>query len=177
MTPPAVAVRRAEPGEASHLAALAERTFVAAYGPANTPADLALHLVRYCSTAYFAQRLAEPEGAVLLAEVDGVVAGYAELARGQTPGAVPEPARQLVRFYLEQAWIGRGVSGPLMAAAVEEARGRGAVSLWLTVWEAAPRPIAFYLKCGFRQAGMVSFTIGADVQQDFLMVRDLHPPA
>ncbi len=177
MTPPVVTIRRAQPGEAPQLAALAERTFVAAYGPANTPADLALHLLRHCSAGYFTRRLADPDGTVLLAEVDGAIAGYAELARGETPAGVPEPARQLVRFYLEQAWLGRGIAGALMAAAVEEARSRGAVALWLTVWEAAPRPIAFYRKCGFRQAGVVPFTIGADVQQDLLMVRDLQPPA
>lgn len=176
MTPPGLIIRRAQPGEARELAALAERTFMAAYGPANTPADLALHLSQHCSSAYFERRLADPESSVLLAEAAGSPAGYAELAPGQTPVGVRPPARQLVRFYLEQAWIGRGVSGPLMVAAIEEARSRAAETLWLTVWEAAPRPIAFYLKCGFRQAGMVSFTIGADVQQDLLMVRDLRAP-
>lgn len=159
------------------LSALATRTFRDAYGPANSPEDVARHLQQHCSVSYFAMRLSEPASTVLVAETGGVVAGYVELAKGTTPAGVPEPARQLVRFYLEQAWIGRGVSGPLMAAAVEEARSRGAETLWLTVWEKAPRPLAFYRKCGFRQAGTVSFTIGTDVQQDLLMVRDLRRPA
>ena len=158
------------------LAALAERTFVAAYGAANTPTDLALHLQQTSTVEYFTRRLEEPESSVLLAEVEGVAAGYAELARGETPPGVPEPARQLVRFYLEQRWIGQGIAGPLMAAALRDGRDRGAIYLWLTVWEAAPRPIAFYLKCGFRPAGTIIFTIGTDPQQDLLMVLDLNTP-
>lgn len=173
MSLPGLTVRRAGPGQEAQLSALAERTFRAAYGPANTAADLALHLERHCSPAYFARRLADPGSSVLLAEVQGAAAGYAELAPGEPPPEVPARARQLVRFYLEQEWIGRGVSGPLMAAAIEEARARGAQTLWLTVWEEAPRPIAFYRKCGFRQAGTVGFTIGTDVQRDLLMVLDL----
>jgi GNAT superfamily N-acetyltransferase len=153
VTPPGFIIRRAQTLEAHDVAALAGRTFVAAYGASNTPADVALHLSQHCSTAYFERRLADP----------------------LTTGVHP-PARQLVRFYLEQSWIGRGVSGPLMVAAIEEARSRGAEALWLTVWEAAPRPIAFYLKCGFRSAGTIPFRIGTDVQRDLLMVRDLRVP-
>jgi len=174
---PDLRIRRARTGEEAELAALAERTFVAAYGAANTAANLRLHLRQTCTPAYFGQRLADPGSAVLIAEVEGALAGYAELAPGGTPLAVPEPARQLVRFYLEQGWIGKGISGPLMAAAVLEARNRAARHLWLTVWEAAPRPIAFYKKCGFRQAGTITFCIGDDRQQDLLMVRDLDQPA
>lgn len=176
MTPTHLTIRQAHAEEAGQLAALAERTFVAAYGAANSPADLALHLQQTCTRAYFTHRLADPGSSVLIAEADRSVAGYAELAKGETPPGVPEPARQLVRFYLEQEWIGRGVSGPLMAAAVEEARSRAAEHLWLTVWEAAPRPIAFYRKCGFRQAGTNTFRVGADPQEDLLMILDLLRP-
>lgn len=177
MTPTDLIIRRAHPGEKADLAALAERTFVAAYGAANTPANLALHVRQTCTVAYFTRRLADPGSSVLLAETEGGVAGYAELAPGETPPGVPEPARQLVRFYLEQRWIGRGIAAPLMAAAVQEARDRAAEHLWLTVWEAAPRPIAFYTKHGFRRSGAITFTVGADPQRDLLMILNLRGPA
>lgn len=174
---PGLLIRPARTGEAAELAALAERTFVAAYGAANTAENLRLHLQRTCTPEYFTDRLTDPGTTILRADIAGTLAGYAELSPGDTPPAVPQPARQLVRFYLEQQWIGRGVSGPLMAAALREARERGARHLWLTVWEAAPRPIAFYRKCGFRQAGTITFCIGTDPQRDLLMVRDLDRPA
>ncbi len=177
MTPADLIIRQARPGEEALVSALATRTFRDAYGPANSPADLALHIEQHCSVAYFARRLADPASCVLLAETGGAATGYAELARGTTPPGVPEPARQLVRFYLEQAWIGRGVSQRLMAATVAEARGQGADHLWLTVWEQAPRPIAFYGKCGFRPAGTIGFAVGADLQRDILMVLDLRGSA
>ncbi len=176
MTRTDLTIRRAQAGEETALAALAERTFVAAYGAANTPADLTLHLQQTCTVEYFARRLTEAASSVLVVEAGDRMAGYAELSPGVTPPAVPEPARQLVRFYLEQEWIGRGIAAPLMAAAIRDGRDRGARYLWLTVWEAAPRPIAFYRKSGFRQAGTITFTIGTDPQQDLLMVLDLHPP-
>lgn len=177
MTPADLTIRRAQPGEEELLSALAARTFREAYGSANSPEDLARHLQQHCSVAYFARRLAEPTSSVLVAETGGAVAGYAELAKGTTPDGVPEPARQLVRFYLEQAWIGRGISGPLMAASVAEARDRGAMHLWLTAWEQALRPIAFYRKCGFRAIGTIGFAVGADLQRDLLLVMDLRGSA
>jgi ribosomal protein S18 acetylase RimI-like enzyme len=80
---------------------------------------------------------------------------------------------EIVRFYVDRAWRGTGLAAALMDAAAEEARGRGARSLWLGVWERNPRAIRFYEKCGFRDVGSQDFVLGSDVQRDRVMARHL----
>jgi ribosomal protein S18 acetylase RimI-like enzyme len=61
------------------------------------------------------------------------------------------------------------VAQQLMTAAIAAARGRGAVSLWLGVWERNPRAQAFYKKSGFRDVGTHTFYVGTDAQTDRVM--------
>jgi ribosomal protein S18 acetylase RimI-like enzyme len=75
----------------------------------------------------------------------------------------------LHRFYFDQAWVGRGLAQPLMAAVKAAAIRRGAAFLWLTVWERNPRAIAFYRKSGFGVVGSTTFEVGNDRQQDWVM--------
>jgi ribosomal protein S18 acetylase RimI-like enzyme len=51
----------------------------------------------------------------------------------------------------------------------------GYETLWLGVWEHNERAQAFYRKWGFMQVGYKKFTIGSDVQHDFVMARSAKP--
>ena len=73
-------------------------------------------------------------GEVLVAEIDGAVAGFAAVVGGELDGLFVEPDR----------WK-QGIGAALVEAAAHEARRRG---LSLTV-VAAPGAREFYEKCGF----------------------------
>jgi len=60
-----------------------------------------------------------------------------------------------------------------MTETFKTAAERGAATIWLSVWDRNPRAIAFYRKVGFVDAGFVSFRLGNEVQNDFLMVKAL----
>lgn len=169
-----VQVRRARVADAAHLASLMERTFREAFGPANRPEDLATHVARSYGPAIQARELADPDVTVLVAEVAGALAGYAELKTGEVPPEVTGPVPlQLWRFYVDRPWHGQGVAQALMTAARAAARDRGARTLWLGVWEENPRGIAFYRKMGFRAVGTFLFHVGEDPQRDLIMAHDL----
>jgi diamine N-acetyltransferase len=159
--------------DASMLAALAARTFRDAFGPFNRPEDLALHLRTHYTPERLEVELADAGGVTLLALVTGSPAGYAQLASHEPPIELGPGGLMLHRFYLEQAWIGRGVAGPLMTAVREEARRQAASYLWLTVWQENPRAIAFYRKCGFVATGTTTFSVGSDPQVDWVMTSPL----
>ena len=171
--PPLLVIRVATPADALPLADLAARTFRDAFGAANYAADLALHLKTHYAPEVMRGELEDPEGATLLAEVDGQPAGYAQLVSRDPPLDLGGGGRMLHRFYLEQSWIGRGIAGPLMAAVQTSARQHGAQYLWLTVWQENPRAIAFYQKCGFVTQGTTMFTVGNDPQVDWVMAAPL----
>lgn len=60
-----------------------------------------------------------------------------------------------------------------METVLDAARELGGRTLWLGVWERNPRAMAFYRKCGFRDAGSHQFVVGTDSQTDRIMVKQL----
>jgi diamine N-acetyltransferase len=179
MTPPSgLVIRPGVPSDAAVLADLAARTFRDTYAEQNTPVDLAAHLATHFSPELQAAELADDAGIVLIAEVDGVAAGYAQLATRPPPAPLPPGGGLFLwRFYLDRSWIGRGLAQPLLAAVLAAGRERGADYLWLTVWQRNPRAVSFYLKSGFAITGTTTFTVGNDPQADWLMTRSIEPNA
>jgi diamine N-acetyltransferase len=167
-------IRRGTSDEAAELALFAERVFRDAFGAQNRAADLELYL----GQAYGApQQLAELKDAdvtTLVAEVEGRVAGFAQLRPGKTAACITGPAPiELWRFYVDRPFQGSGVAGMLMEAVLESARARDSQTLWLGVWERNPRAQAFYRKWGFVDVGAQPFLLGSDPQTDRVMARPL----
>jgi diamine N-acetyltransferase len=167
-------IRPAVAPDAPWLAALAERTFRETYTAYNNPDDMERYVAEHFGPARQEAELRNARMITLVAEVDGHAAGYAQLARGEAPPSVTGPApMEVVRFYVDRPWHGRGVAQQLMAATADSAGAAGARTLWLGVWERNPRAIAFYRKCGFADVGTQTFVLGADHQQDMVLARPL----
>lgn len=169
-----VVVRLAGPADAAWLAALAERTFRETYTEFNTPENMEAYVAEHFGPDRQAAELRDPAMVTLVVEANREAAGYAQLARGPAPSSVAGPApMELVRFYVDRPWHGRGLAQTLMAATVDTARLAGARTLWLGVWERNGRAIAFYRKCGFEDVGTHTFVLGTDHQRDRVLVRQL----
>ena len=179
--PPTLTVRHAVPADADALATFVERAFRDTFAAENTPADLDL----YCAAAFtpeaFGANPSDVDAAAarlicirIVAEVDGGVAGYAQLVAGvaapNVPGAAPI---ELQRFYIDRPYHGRGLAHLLMARCVEDTLACGRDTLWLGVWERNSRAIRFYERCGFRTVGAQQFMMGTDAQRDLVMARPL----
>lgn len=165
-------VRRATLADRPALTALAARTFERTFAATNTRADMDAYLAAHFGAAQQQAELADPHVATLLVDLDGTLAGYAQLREGPAEPCV-SGARpiELVRFYLDEDWQGRGLAPALMAAVHDEARGRGAETLWLGVWEHNQRALRFYTRQGFVDVGSHVFMVGADRQIDRIMAR------
>ncbi|HZT57495.1 MAG TPA: GNAT family N-acetyltransferase [Pyrinomonadaceae bacterium] len=171
---PNLVIRRAAPGDADLLAELGARTFSETFAADNKPEDMAAYLASSFSPAQQAAELADPRSVFLIAEVDGVATGYAKLHDGDAlEGVEGESPIELVRLYVSQEWLGRGVGEALMRALLDEARHAGGKTLWLGVWERNGRAQAFYRKWNFREVGKHIFQLGSDPQTDILMERTL----
>jgi GNAT superfamily N-acetyltransferase len=167
-------VRLAGPADAAWLAGLAERTFRETYTEFNTPENMERYVADHFGPDLQAAELRDSGKITLVVEVAGEAAGYAQLARGPTPSGVTGPTpMELVRFYVDRTWHGRGLAQTLMAVTVDTARAAGARTLWLGVWERNGRAIAFYRKSDFEDVGTHTFVLGADPQRDRLLVRRL----
>lgn len=174
-------IRRCQAEEAPTLAAFAARMFIQAYGPTHPEPDLTVYLRQAFDPARLAAELTRATVRILLA-VDAAdqLIGYAYLRL--TEGAPPPEIKgrrpvEVLRFYVEQSWHGRGVAQALMTASEAVARQLGADALWLAVWQEAPRPIAFYRRVGLEVVGNTTFQFGSRTDADFLMTRALVHPA
>jgi ribosomal protein S18 acetylase RimI-like enzyme len=116
--------------------------------------------------------LAHPASTFLIAEADGVAAGYAKLHAGEpAEGIEGDKPIELVRLYASRQFLGRGVGQALMRACLDQARRAGYETIWLGVWERNARAQAFYRKWDFRAVGEHMFQLGSDLQRDILMER------
>jgi GNAT superfamily N-acetyltransferase len=171
---PPVVVRRATRAEAARLAEFAARTFVDTFGSQNDPDHLASHVARHYHTDVQAAELANPHWVTLVIDGDDGYVGYAQLRTGDAPECAGSDAPvELVRFYVDRPWHGRGVARPFMDAVYRTAADMGGHTIWLGVWERNPRAIAFYEKIGYRTVGTKPYVVGADHQTDFVMMRAL----
>src|ERR1051326_7650714 len=82
----AVTVRRANPDYANLLAELGARTFLETFAGDITGEDMDAYIASNFNVAQQTAELAHPASTFLIAEADGVAAGYAKLHAG-------EPAR------------------------------------------------------------------------------------
>jgi ribosomal protein S18 acetylase RimI-like enzyme len=157
------------------LAELGARTFHDSFAEDNTAENINLYIKQSFSPEIQARELSEPRNIFLIAEVESIPVGYAQLLSNHrnefiTGGRTLE----LRRIYVLREQIGRGIGKELMTASVQEARQRGCASLWLGVWEKNQRAIEFYKRWGFREVGTHIFKLGNDPQRDLVMVLELH---
>lgn len=121
---------------------------------------------------FFTDRL-RPED-VLVAEVDGVVAGFAVLGRST---AMPSHEHVLVLngLAVDPTCRGKGAGRHLVEAAIQEARVRGARKLSLRVLGTNPGAQRLYAACGFVAEGLLlsEFFLAGRYVDDVLMARHL----
>jgi GNAT superfamily N-acetyltransferase len=104
---------------------------------------------------------ARPEFTVLLAELDGEVAGYA-LYHPTWSTEVGEPGLFLYDLYVRDAARGHGVGRSLMRALAAAAKGEGRTFLWWTAkpWNQEAR--AFYRGLGASEEDIAAHAIHGD---------------
>lgn len=156
-----VEVRSARQEDDAALAAIDEATWSSASSPAPRPESFA---------TFFREHVQPPD--VVVADLDGVVVGYAGL-RNVFP--VPSHAHvwEINGVAVRPDATGRGVGRALVEAAVAEAARRGArkVSLRVLACNAVARRL--YARCGFVQEGLLrgEFRLDGELVDDVLMAR------
>ncbi|MCV7032603.1 GNAT family N-acetyltransferase [Mycobacterium sherrisii] len=168
---PDVQLATAAGGQAPELARVAALTFPLACPPTAAAENIASFIEANLSPDRFAQYLADPDRAVITATQSGRIVGYAMLIRDSDATRA-----ELSKIYVLPDQHGRGVASALMQRALDVARSWGAGRVWLGVNQENQRAQRFYAKCGFRINGTRTFQVGAQVENDYVMVRELDQP-
>jgi ribosomal protein S18 acetylase RimI-like enzyme len=181
MEPLTLAVRIAttDSVDTDELAAVAARTFPLACPPSTPLENIASFIGTNLSATRFADYLADPQRAILIAQQEGRIVGYAMLIRGvdedtDVQRAVEiRPAAELSKLYLLPDYHGAGTATTLMETTLATAAEWGVRCLWLGVNQENQRAQRFYVKSGFKVNGTRTFQVGARRENDYVMVREL----
>ena len=163
-----ISYRDAELADAAALRELFAESFIETFGHLYRPADLKEFLDAN-SDAKWRANLTDPEVAIRVAELDGQLAGFVELAPKKLPYETSAPALELWRLYLNSSAHGRGIADELMKWALEEASARGAQELVLSVYVDNHRALRFYERYGFEPVGRYDFMVGSHADEDLIL--------
>lgn len=157
------------------LAALGRDSFIAAFGAMYTPADLATFLAETHAEDVVAANLADPLRGYRLAERDGALAGYCQIAlKCGFPGhARGYNAMELKQLYTAPGGTGRSVGSALMDWAMAEFAALGADEVQISVWSGNHGAHRFYGRYGFEKVADITFRVGAQLDEEFLFARML----
>jgi GNAT superfamily N-acetyltransferase len=174
MKPSQISIRYASQLDANLLAELGAKTFIQTYSETNPFENIDAYVKEFFSPEKQTIEINDPSNLFLITEYEGRVFGFAQLASGsRTPEIKSKNPVELVRIYLLSEFIGKGLGSILMNVCLQEARSKDHDMIWLGVWEQNERAIAFYEKWGFKKIGTQQFTLGADIQTDWIMGLDL----
>ena len=165
-------MRRATRDDLPAIDALFRQSFADTFAYLYDPADLALFFEQFTPDAW-QQEFDDPGHAFLVAEADGTIIGYVKVGPLSVPVEPTRPAIELRQIYFDHAWLGRGLSRPMMDWAIDEARRRGAEEMYLTVFTDNHRARALYRRYGFVEVGPYAFMVGNHADEDIIMRLDL----
>ena len=157
------------------LAELGARLFAETYEPTHPEPELSRYLARAFRVDDVLAAIQNEQVTMFVAEdFDARPVGYAFLRRtGDLPDGVSSyNSYEIVRFYVEAAAHGRGIGAALMEHCFDEARKRGADTIWVQAWTQA-LAVGFYQRMGFATVGSAPFHFGERVDDDHIMVKAL----
>ncbi|GBG38167.1 GNAT family N-acetyltransferase [Mycobacterium montefiorense] len=168
-----------DPVDIAELASVAALTFPLACPPTATPENIATFVDVNLSPARFGEYLGDPDRAIVAARRNGRIVGYAMVVRGVSDDAGVQqaveirPAAELSKLYLLPDYHGSTASAALMDAALAIAADWGVRCMWLGVSKANQRAQRFYAKSGFNINGTRTFRVGAHLENDYVMIREV----
>lgn len=171
---PETILRRAGPNDAPRLALLGATTFLTAFAHDHPGEALVDHCAIEHGVPRYAEWLARPEYALWLIETAlGAPIGYAMLSPPELDITPDAGALELKRIYALPGWQGAGLGRQLMEAVIDEARTRGAPSLYLCVYTINVAAQRFYARFGFEKVGRQQFMTGSVPFTDWILRKPL----
>jgi diamine N-acetyltransferase len=163
-------VRPAVATDAHALAALAIQVWLDTYATDGVNDLLGRHVLDAFTPSGFAALAQDPAAALLVAQNDAHLVGYALLRFNAEQALAPASNTELCTLYVQERFTRTGIGTALLGQARTAVRQRtGADSLWLAVNTRNRRACRFYEKHGFNLKGQTWFTLGEDRHENHVL--------
>ena len=166
--------RRARADDALCLGVLAIQVFMDTYATGGVRPSVAREVLGAYSTAACAAWLERSDCSVEVAELDGHLVGFSQTTLGAEHALAPAGApAELLRLYVQQPFIGKGIGSALLRSAEHNAVEAGAQVFWLTAWVHNQRARAFYASQGYMDHGQTWFEFEGERHENRLFAKVL----
>ncbi len=171
-------IREIIPADVDMLRHLSIDTFCETYAIYNTDEDMELHVDGHFNRQQLLNEIMDESCYFFVAELGNIPAGYIKLRTSEKPAELEGCKHiELERIYALKQYQGTGLGKLLIDKCVNFAVENNYEVLWLGVWKRNEKALHFYTKSGFTFFGEQVFTLGADVQVDWLMKKMLNHPS
>ena len=152
------------------LQKIGRQTFHETFSAENTEENMTKYLEERFSVEKLTTELNDKNSEFYFATDDNNVIGYLKLNFGLSQTELQDnKALEIERIYVLKEFHGKNVGQLLYNKAIQIAREKKAVYVWLGVWEENSRAINFYKKNGFVEFDKHVFRLGNAEQTDLMM--------
>ena len=169
-----IVIRPTSPDELEQLRALAEETFVEAFGYLNTKEDMEAYVQAKLSLEHIEGEYHDPHSRFFFATLHDKVIAYLKInVESAQSERLLNDAMEIERIYVKSMYQSKKVGVQLLHFALDIARREHYKYAWLGVWDQNLRAIEFYRKHGFQRFDSHQFFLGQDEQTDILMKKEV----
>ena len=156
------------------LQAISRITFSQTFTEHNSAEDMNAYLNKSFSIPQLTSEIANVDSEFYFAQEGTTVIGYLKVNTGAAQTESKElNAFEIERIYVDADFLGKKVGQLLFNKAIELAKAKNKLYVWLGVWEENHRALAFYKKNGFVPFDKHIFKLGNDEQTDIMMKLEL----
>lgn len=167
-------IRPCNPDDLDELQSIGTTTFDETFRPLNRRETMDTYLQESFNRTKLAAELNYPTCQFYFLYVKNTLAGYVKLngARSDHHG---NEFLEIERIYVKKSFKGKGWGKKLLNHAFQVAGEMEKTHVWLGVWEKNIDAISFYTSMGFHRTGEHLFQMGDEVQNDWIMEKQLSP--
>ncbi|NNF33583.1 MAG: GNAT family N-acetyltransferase [Saprospiraceae bacterium] len=169
-------IRKCDLGDLHQLKEISIRTFLDTYAHLNSDENVKKHIDQAFNDQQLSSELSHPDISFYFFYFRDELCGYLKLCRNDTQSEeMSEEYLEIERIYILNKFQRKGLGRKMVDHTISVALNLGKSKVWLGVWKKNPEAVAFYKKVGFSVFGEHTFTVGADVQSDWMMEMNLKP--
>ncbi|MBK7035399.1 MAG: GNAT family N-acetyltransferase [Chitinophagales bacterium] len=168
-----IKIRKASPDDLSGLCSLCAETFYDTYQQENTSENMQLYINTHFSPEVIGAELKTKNITIFIAFKGEKMIGYIKLEVINSTYMAEGSGCEISRYYVIKEYQQYKVGKKLMNITENFALESSCNYLWLGVWQKNEKAIAIYKHLGFIISGTTTFTLGDDVQDDFIMIKSL----
>jgi ribosomal protein S18 acetylase RimI-like enzyme len=169
-----IRIKKCTLGDLQLLQEISYETFNDTFKHQNSPENMKVYLEKAFSLTQLEKELSNTYSDFFFIYFNTEIAGYLKVNTNEAQSEkMGNESLEIERIYIRNRYQKQGLGKYLFNKALEIAKERNKMKIWLGVWEKNENAIAFYHKMGFAQTGAHSFYMGDEKQTDYIMTKTL----